>query len=393
MAFTCEGASKLCNQDSLVEFGSTWKAVRLPGPDRSNLIAATDSWFAPIEAKTGPDGAVWVLDWNNYLFLHNPASPSGAGGAWENSLRVKKSCRIYRVVPQDGKVDAVPNLANATTDQLIAQLGNSNMFWRLTAQRLLIAKGYTADVGDKLKTILNTDKGVDTMGYNGRVTHALWTLQGMGRFDMASESATWDPILKKLLAHPAAGVRRNVLRAMPRTAASGQSISDACSVNDVSPHVRLQALVALSELPTKVNGVTMQNAFMNIDGATGTAAKAATAAGVTAGTGCTPTLEPGTPYTTQLGAPKNEASQPRNDLKFMPVAGGLRLIANGQLPSGSLTLTDLQGRLVFQSAYSKESATWTKSQATGLQQPVVVWSFRGVDGTYLSGRVTSFSGK
>ena len=78
-AFACEGASKLCNQDSLVvangTTGSTWRAVRMPGPDRSNIIASTDAWVAPILAKTGPDGAVWVLDWYNYLFLHNPASP------------------------------------------------------------------------------------------------------------------------------------------------------------------------------------------------------------------------------------------------------------------------------------------------------------------------------
>ena len=35
--------------------------------------------------RTGPDAALWVVDWNNYLFLHNPATPTGPGGAWNNA--------------------------------------------------------------------------------------------------------------------------------------------------------------------------------------------------------------------------------------------------------------------------------------------------------------------
>lgn len=154
-AFTCEGASKLCNQDSLVVsgkgdiIGSSWRAIRLPGPDHANILASKDAWVAPILAKTGPDGAVWVLDWNDYLFLHNPASPSGPGGAWENELRNKTTNRIYRITPTGATPEPILNLSTASTDQLVATFANPNFLWRLQAQRLLLAKGYSPALGDQ----------------------------------------------------------------------------------------------------------------------------------------------------------------------------------------------------------------------------------------------------
>ena len=37
-----------------------------------NLLAGDDEWIAPIMAKVGPDGNVWVIDWYNYIVQHNP---------------------------------------------------------------------------------------------------------------------------------------------------------------------------------------------------------------------------------------------------------------------------------------------------------------------------------
>ena len=40
--------------------------------DGWNLVASDDEWFAPVHAEVGPDGAVWVLDWYNFIIQHNP---------------------------------------------------------------------------------------------------------------------------------------------------------------------------------------------------------------------------------------------------------------------------------------------------------------------------------
>ncbi len=391
-AFTCEGASKLCNQDSLVVSGnatvtgSSWKAIRLPGPERSNIFAATDAWVAPIETRTGPDGALWVLDWYNYLFLHNPASPSGMGGAWENSLRDKSRSRIYRIVPADGKVEPVLNLAAATVPQLVDALGNTNMLWRLHAQRLLIGKGYSPELGTLLEDILSKDKTVDAVDNNPRVVHALWTLAGLGRFEMVSEAARWNPILSKLLLHPAVGVRRNALRAMPRTTASAQAISDRCSVNDAHGHVRLQALVALSEIADKPAGLTaIWNTYRDIDA---TATTAVTAAGIAsaATAPCAPALDP-----VALGAPAPGAVQPRGDVRFATMAGGLRLLPNGRLSTGELRLYDMRGRSAFRARYDAAAGIWSPATVS-LDQPLYAWEFRGTGGAWLRGKIAPGAG-
>ena len=350
-AITCESASKLCNQDSLVMSGngpisgSTWKAIRLPGPERSNFVAGTDAWFAPIVAKTGPDGAMWVLDWYNYLTLHNPAAPFGAGIAWENALRAKTRNRIYRIVPADGKAAPVLDLASADLGQLVGTLGNDNFFWRLQAQCLLIAKGYSAEL------------------------HALWTLSGLGRFDMASDTSRWNPILSRLLLHPATGARRNVLRAMPRTYATAKAISERCLVNDGQGHVRLQALAALVEISPKPADLTaIWKDYRNID-------VLAESAFVASGVEATPVLS----CSTALDQPAATVApaggvQPRSGLKILAVprdgrnpparthyavGGGYR--RGGAFPSmrvGALAGHGAQGPDPFQAAHGEQAGAF-----------------------------------
>ncbi len=391
-AFTCEGASKLCNQDSMVvstngtNTGSTWKAVRMPGPERSNIIASTDAWFAPVLAKTGPDGAVWVMDWNNYLFLHNPAQPAGAGNAWNNKLRVKNSYRIYRVTPENDTREPILNLTTATVPQLVATLSNQNFLWRLQAQRLLIAKGFTAEMGTLLEDILTKSRYVDDVGNDPAVTHAIWTLQGLGQFEASGNPTKWDPILKGLLIHPAWAVRMNVLKAMPRSAASAQSISDACAVNDDHGHVRLQAMVAWAEISSKpANATAMWSTYANVDSYATTA--------FTASTLTSAATKPCGPAVVAVKAPMpSKIAQPRSDLQFMVQGQGFTIHSNQQLGSGVLSLFEPNGQLAFQSSYDAAQGKWSQPKAEGLKAPVYLYLYRGVKGDLIKGSVSMAAG-
>ncbi len=392
-AFSCEGASKLCNQDSLVVttkdtlIGSTWKAVRMPGPEHSNLIASTDAWVAPILAKTGPDGAVWVLDWNNYLFLHNPAGPDDKiSGAWKNKLRVKNSYRIYRVTPENDTREPILNLTTATVAQLVATLSNPNFLWRLTAQRMLIAKGFSAELGTLLENILTNSRYVDAVGNDPAVTHAIWTLQGLGQFEASGNPTKWDPLLKGLLIHPAWCVRENALKAMPRTAASAQAISDACSVNDPHGHVRLQGLVAWSEITSKpANATAIWSNYANVDAYATTAFTASTLTSA-ATKPCSPNILP----PTKLIRPN--LAQPRSDLKFLVQGQGFTLHNNQQLGSGVLSLFEPNGQLAFQTSYDAAQGKWSQPKADGLKAPVYLYLFRGMKGDLIKGTVSVAAG-
>ena len=39
--------------------------------DGWNLLAGAEEWVAPVQAQVGPDGAVWVSDWYNFIGQHN----------------------------------------------------------------------------------------------------------------------------------------------------------------------------------------------------------------------------------------------------------------------------------------------------------------------------------
>lgn len=103
-----------------------------------NLYASADAWSAPVAAEIGPDGAVWIADWYNPICNHNPYRKHlkiGTGNAFQTDDRDRSHGRIYRVFPTGTKNDPQPKL-ESEADALLA-LNNPNLFWRLTAQRVL----------------------------------------------------------------------------------------------------------------------------------------------------------------------------------------------------------------------------------------------------------------
>jgi putative membrane-bound dehydrogenase-like protein len=217
--------------------------------DRFNLLSSSDEWTAPIAAEVGPDGAVWVLDWYNYIVQHNPTPPgfeTGKGNAYVTPLRDKKHGRIYRIVNETAKAPASVNLAAATPAQLVAALKNDNMFWRLKAQRMLVDRG-KADVLPALIE-LAADGGTGETGENLPAIHALWAMHGLGACGKPDEKTS--NLLHKNLKHASAGVRRAAINVLPRTEESVQAILQADLLKDREPLVRRAVLLALGEMPS-----------------------------------------------------------------------------------------------------------------------------------------------
>ncbi len=390
--FACEGLSGLCNQDSLTVNNSTWSSNRLyPGDRWPNIYASSDAWSAPLKARTGPDGALWVLDFYNYLFLHNPATPA-TNAAYRHPLREKSRARIYRILPTDGATEPLLNLTNATTAQLVYTLYNTNMVWRMHAQRLLIEQGYTEELGNLLDSILTRRRKVDQVDLDAPVIHAIWTLAGLRQFEI--NPTRWDPILRKLLLHPAWTVRRNVLLAMPSTAASYESIRDQCAADDVHPHVRLQALENLARMPVSGAHPSVMGAAVRLDTyATGAfnsantgSARVDSVTGAVSRPGTCPAYLDTASFTVSVS--RNASTLRFNpDVRFSARAGGFDLVVNPLLPSGELVVHDLRGVAVFRSNWNGNTQSWSKNQARNLAQPVYFYSFRAQNGARYSGRI------
>ncbi len=245
VAFVSEPTGHIVHQNIMERSGTDYEDHEASGVG-FNLMAGADEWFAPVFSEVGPDGAVWVADWYSYIIQHNPTpkgSTSGSGNAYETPLRDFTHGRIYRVGYKAAPAYKPMTLSKDRSAELVAALKNNNMFWRMTAQRLLIERN-NRDVVPQLIALVN-DQSVDEIGINPAAIHALWTLQGLGAMDDAAVlQATTGA-----LAHPCAGVRKTVVQVLPRTAASVETLMKVDALNDKEPLVVLNTLLALSEMP------------------------------------------------------------------------------------------------------------------------------------------------
>ena len=236
-----------------------------------NLLASDDEWSAPIMAEVGPDGAVWVIDWYNYIVQHNPTPQgfkTGKGNAYESDLRDRKHGRILRVVPTR---DSTPgsestdvlheydSLANATDEELVQTLTHPSFMWRLQAQRLLMERdaGSTGKVLQPLLALL-ADQSVDEVGLNVAAVHALQTLAGLGymSLDLRVKSASLlRPAMAKALQHPSAAVRRNAIAVLPNDQHGLELLlKQGNALIDSDSQVQLQLLLKLADMPQPEDG-------------------------------------------------------------------------------------------------------------------------------------------
>jgi len=246
VAFVTEPTGHLVGQFNLTATGANFKST-----NPTNLIVSDDEWFAPIMAEVGPDGAVWVIDWYNYIVQHNPTPKNfkkGDGNAYENELRDQRYGRIYRIAWKGDNATAprtAPfSLAGATAAQLVATLKNDNQLWRNHAQRLLVERA-RKDVVPTLVALVN-DPAVDEIGLNVGAIHALWTLHGLNAIDALPDALA---ATTAALRHPSAGVRRAALEVLPHTAATASAIIANGLLKDSDAQVRLAALLALASAP------------------------------------------------------------------------------------------------------------------------------------------------
>ena len=250
VAFVCEPTGHLLAKAVLEKEGAGFVTR-----DGWNVIASSDEWVSPVHAEVGPDGALWIADWYNFIIQHNPTpnperggykAENGKGNAHINPLRDRKHGRIYRLVYEQAAPYKPLSLSKEDPNGLIKALKHDNMFWRMTAQRLLVERGQQ-DIIEKLYAIIN-NKTVDEIGTNGPAVHALWTLHGLGGMNGNNEKNI--ELVKEALNHPAAGVRKAACQILPNNWWARQAILNANLLKDPDPHTQLAALLKISDMPS-----------------------------------------------------------------------------------------------------------------------------------------------
>jgi putative membrane-bound dehydrogenase-like protein len=135
--FVCEPVHNLVHREIVRPAGTTFRSARAPAELTSEFFASTDLWSRFTTARTGPDGALYIVDMYRRVIEH----PTWIPAAWQKvlgDLRAGSDLgRIYRVVPTSTPLRSIPRLDRAEARGLVAALENPSGTVRDLAQQEL----------------------------------------------------------------------------------------------------------------------------------------------------------------------------------------------------------------------------------------------------------------
>ncbi len=229
--FACEPVNLLIHRLKLTPRGSTFAGHRAPGEETSEFLASTDPWFRPVQARTGPDGCLWVVDMYRFVIEHPRWIPPEDLAKLD--VRAGSAMgRLYRIRPQDREPRPIPRLDKLDTAGLVAALDSPNGWQRDLATQMLLWRD-AKDAAPALAKLAATSARPEAR------LHALCALDGLGA--LTSEQ------VRNALADAHPGVRRHGARLAERFLAADDSLGLklATLINDPDAQVRLQTACSL----------------------------------------------------------------------------------------------------------------------------------------------------
>lgn len=248
-AFGCEPEHNLVTRRVLRRGADdlVYQANRAPGEENREFFGSDDPWFRPVMVRTGPDGALWVVDMYRYVIEHPRWVPEAIRERWirETDLRAgHERGRIYRIVPTGVQPRDWPRLDKLEPVELVAVLGHANGLVRDLAHQLLLWSGDDAGEGalEALAAVVRGDDGAVAHGHLARL-HALGVLAGLERLST--------PVLMEALRDDEPAVRRLALEFAEPLAPDDEALLEQVLAAAGDPHavVRLQLAVALGSWP------------------------------------------------------------------------------------------------------------------------------------------------
>src|SRR5262249_31688121 len=123
--FSCEPVNLLVTRRVLEPRGVTFTGRRAAGEEQSEFLASTDGWFRPVQARTGPDGALWVVDMYRFVIEHPRWIPPESLEGLDVRAGHDRG-RIYRVFPKGQRPRRPPRLDQLDTAGLGAAPASPN---------------------------------------------------------------------------------------------------------------------------------------------------------------------------------------------------------------------------------------------------------------------------
>ncbi|MDD7983980.1 c-type cytochrome [Lentisphaera marina] len=157
-----------------------FKQMRNVAPN-SEFIRSTDPNFRPVNLKTGPDGALYIVDMYRGIIQEGNWTKKGSylrGIIDQYGLaKTIQRGRIYRLIPENYSVkNARPEMLSKSSNEIIKILAHKNGWMRSTARKVLILRNDKAIV-PQLKSALQASQNTQEK------IELLWTLDGLQALD------------------------------------------------------------------------------------------------------------------------------------------------------------------------------------------------------------------
>ena len=232
-AFTCEPFHNLVQRNIITQDGVTFAARRAAGEENADFFASEDRWTRPVMTRTGPDGALWVVDMYRYMIEHPDWLPANGRDELLPHYRLgDDKGRIYRVFKSGTPPRKPTRLDRLSTAELVAALDSPNEWQRDKAHMMILWRA------DKT-AIAPLARLAETSANPLARLHALCALDGLGA--LSAEAIT------RALGDSHPGIRENALRLAERRSTSEVIAAAAKLVDDPDAKVRLQLAFTLGE--------------------------------------------------------------------------------------------------------------------------------------------------
>ncbi|MEO6437523.1 MAG: PVC-type heme-binding CxxCH protein, partial [Tepidisphaeraceae bacterium] len=232
--FTCEPVHNLVHRLVTEGDGAELKRRRADDERDSEFLASTDHWFRPVQARTGPDGALYVVDMYRFLIEHPRWIP--AERLAQLDVRAGASMgRIYRVRAAGTPLRAMRDLTKLSGAALAVAMDTPNGTERDRVHIELLQR--------RDETAVATLEKIAAEGTLPQVRlQAMCALDGLGALTPAQVART--------LEDGDAHVRKHAVRLCENLLAQRDAVIEARlqkRVDDPSPLVRRQLALTRGE--------------------------------------------------------------------------------------------------------------------------------------------------
>ncbi len=225
---TCDFRGNRINRFKLERSGSSYVSKQMP-----DVLASNHRSFRPIDARVGPDGALYIADWYNPIIQHGEVD-------FRDPRRDHVHGRIWRLKAKDRPLATLPKIAGAAVAELLPMLKSERAYVRRMARLELRQHGADAVLEPLKAWVAGLDAVQEADAH--ALLEAAWVREGVNAFS--------PELWRRLWAVPDARLRAAALRILSHRWRELEGVDEVVTegIQDADAQVRLWAMAVCATI-------------------------------------------------------------------------------------------------------------------------------------------------